>query len=172
MMTPLFHVTLPDLDDNSEESHFAPLLFILGGMINLNVWHIQRAMKRAAAGMTAELVPPLYASGARYQEDAAGREDWRDVYAILDRIRTGKGIDCDNLICWRVAELRVAGIPAEPVIKWQHLPYALAVQLGYPADWVPKEGLWMVHCCVRWPDGTIEDTSKNLGMGGNYTNAA
>jgi hypothetical protein len=77
--------------------------------------------------------------------------------------------NCDNLICWRVAELRVAGIAAEPVIKWQHLPCELATALGYPA---PDEGLWLVHCCVRFPDGTIEDTSKNLGMGAEFTNKA
>ncbi len=56
-MTPLFHVTLPDLDDNSEESHFAPLLFILEGMILLNMWHIQRSLKKAMRGL-GRPVPP------------------------------------------------------------------------------------------------------------------
>ena len=163
-MTPLFHVTLPDLDDNTEESHFAPLLFLLEGMILTNMWHIQRSLKKAMRGI-GRPVPPLYQSGVRYAEDDAGREDWRDVYAILKR---GRG-DCDNLVAWRTAELRVAGVAADPVIKWRHIPYNLAVKL-YPPNMISPNGLWMVHCCVRLPDGTIEDVSKNLGMGGGYTN--
>jgi hypothetical protein len=78
--------------------------------------------------------------------------------------------NCDNLVAWRCAELRVAGVYAEPVIKWQHLPFEVAVGLGYPAAMVAHDGLWMVHCCVRMPDGSIEDPSKALGMGAEYTN--
>lgn len=172
MMTPLVHVTLPDLRENTVESHFAPLVFMLEGLIKLNEWHITRSFKRAAAGMGAPF-PPLYSTGIYYQEDPAGQENWRDAPAILERFtQTGKGCDCDQLVCWRVAELRCAGIPAEPVIKWQHLPHELAVSLGYPAKFVPAEGLWLVHCCVRFGNGSIEDISKNLGMGGNFTSRA
>ena len=164
-MTPLFHITLPSLDDNSPESHFAPLVFALEGLIAINRFHIERSLRRAANGMGPP-IPPLYESGVRYAEDSAGREDWRDVLVILQR---GAG-DCDNLIGWRVAELRVAGIAADPVIKWQHLTREIAVRLGYPAQMVSPDGLWLVHCCVRFPDGSIEDPSKILGMGGSYTN--
>jgi hypothetical protein len=34
---------------------------------------------------------------------------------------------------------------------------------------VPDEGILMIHCCIRFPDGSIEDPSKILGMGGNFT---
>ena len=78
--------------------------------------------------------------------------------------------NCDNLVAWRVAELREAGIWAEPVIKWQFLPYDVAVTLGFPPDKVSRSGLWLIHCCVRFEDGTVEDPSKELGMGGGYTN--
>jgi hypothetical protein len=160
-LTPLVHVTLPDLADNSVESHFAPVVLLLEGPIKVNEFHIARSLKRAAQGDGVP-IPPLYASGVTYKEDPAGREDWRDVYSVMEK---GTG-DCDNLVCWRVAELRVAGIAAEPVIKWQHLGPDVARQLGYPCG---PDGLWMVHCCVRFPDGTIEDTSKNLGMGAEFT---
>jgi hypothetical protein len=162
-ITPLFHITLPELDDNSPEAHFAPLVFALEGLIAINVHHIRRSHLRAAAGLGPP-IPPLYESGVRYSEDKPGREDWRDVYTILQR---GYG-DCDNVVGWRCAELRVAGIAAEPVIKWQHIPRDIATALGYGAN-VGADGLWMVHCCVRYPDGTIEDPSKRLGMGGNFT---
>jgi Transglutaminase-like superfamily len=160
-LTPLVHVTLPDLDENSVEAHFAPVVLLLEGPIKVNEFHIARSLRLAAAGQGIP-IPPLYASGVYYEEDPAGREDWRDVFSVLAR---GKG-DCDNLVCWRVAELRVAGIAAEPVIKWQHIPAEMSEQLGYPCG---PDGLWMVHCCVRFPDGSIEDTSKNLGMGANFT---
>ncbi len=163
MFTPLLHITLPE--DDVEEAHFAPILLALEAMIAVNLWHIKRALKRCRQGQGVP-IPPLYASGVRYQEDAGGREDWRDLYTILER---GAG-DCDNLVAWRVAELRAAGKRAEPVIKWQNLPRDLAVSLGYPSRMIPPEGLSMVHCSVRHGDGTIEDVSKNLGMGGEYTN--
>jgi len=166
-LTPLVHVTLPDLADNSIESHFAPVVLLLEGPIKVNEFHISRSLKRAARGEGVP-IPPLYASGVVYAEDPAGREDWRDVYSVLEK---GTG-DCDNLVCWRVAELRVAGIAAEPVIKWQHLTQDTAVGLGYPSSFVPPEGLWLVHCCVRWPDGHVEDPSKLLGMGANFSNKA
>ena len=54
------------------------------------------------------------------------------------------------------------------MIKWQNLDRQSAIAAGYPAAFVPAEGLWLVHCCVRFPDGTVEDVSKNLGMGGGY----
>jgi hypothetical protein len=164
-ITPLFHITLPDLDDNSPESHFAPLVFALEGLIAINMHHIKQSHRRAAAGMGV-VVPPMYESGVRYAEDDPGHEDWRDVYTILQR-----GLaDCDNLIGWRVAELRVAGIAAEPVIKWQQLPRDIAIALGYAPGMVGSDGLWLVHCCVRFPDGSIEDPSKELGMGGGFSN--
>jgi len=169
MLTPLWHVTLPDLEDNTVESHFAPLVFALAGMIKINEFHINRQMKKFRATGRGTPFPPLYASGVRYQEDPPGKENWRDCFAILAYVAaTGRGVDCDQLICWRVAELRSAGIAAEPVIKWQHIPAAVARRL-YPTMKIPDDGLWMIHCCVRFPDGSIEDTSKNLGMGGNFT---
>lgn len=173
MFLPLIHVTLPPLEDgNSDARHFAPMVFMLEGLINLNMWWIDQSFKRARMGLEAAPIPPLYQSGAFYAEDPPGEENWRDIPAALERVRAGKGIDCDNLVSWRVAELRYAGIPARPVIKWQHLPKDVAVRIGYPAQMIPDGGLWLVHCLVQWPNGQIEDTSKNLGMGGSFTSKA
>jgi len=171
VMKATWHISLPALGPYSEEVHFRPLLWMLKGMIAVNVEIMRWAWQRAAMGLSPP-IPPLYASGVRYEEDKGGREDWRDCLAILSR---GRG-DCDNLVGYRCAELVVAGIPAEPVIKWQHIPREVAIrikrpdgELAYPPKMVPDEGLWMVHCSVRHPNGFIEDVSKNLGMGGNYT---
>lgn len=162
-INPLLHITLPD--DDGEDRHFAPIVLALEAMITVNLWQIKRSIKRAQQGM-GNPIAPLYMSGVRYKEDDPGREDWRDCLAVLKR---GFG-DCDNLCSWRVAELRAAGINAEPVIKWQHIPKDIAIKLGYPERIIPVGGLSMVHVLVRWPDGTIEDPSKILGMGGGYNN--
>lgn len=88
--------------------------------------------------------------------------------------------NCDRLVAWRVAELRVAGHPADPVIKWRTVPKQMMVALGHPAHMVPEQGIQMVHVCVGLPgwrqyahlyeqNPLVEDPSKRLGMGGSYT---
>ena len=88
--------------------------------------------------------------------------------------------NCDRLVAWRVAELRVAGYPADPVIKWRTVPKDVMIGLGHPAHMVPEDGIQMVHVCVGLPgwrqyaqlyeqNPLIEDPSKKLGMGGQYT---
>lgn len=76
--------------------------------------------------------------------------------------------NCEDLAAWRAAELRVAGFDCEPVLKWQWIPRDQMLAAGYPAAHVPRKGVWLVHCLVRYPDGQIEDPSKILGMGGNF----
>ena len=80
--------------------------------------------------------------------------------------------NCDRLVAWRVGELWAANIPARPVIKWQQLPKWFCVrEMKFPPAMVPEKGISMVHVLVEWPDGTIEDPSKVLGMGGAFNNA-
>ena len=92
--------------------------------------------------------PRLYESGVRYQAELPGREDWQTVPFALAR-----GVaDCEDLACWRVAELWVRdGVRALPRMTWR-----------------PKgpRGQWrLYHITVRWPDGHVEDPSRVLGMG-------
>jgi hypothetical protein len=177
MITPKVHITLPENDDegNDEERHFAPIIPLLEGVIKVNEWHIRRAIRRAEKGLGYP-IPPLYASGVRYQEDPPGQENWKDCLAVL---ADGFG-DCDRLVAWRTAELRVAGYPAEPIIKWKQIPKDVMIGLGHPAHMIPQEGIHMVHVCVGLPgwqryahlyedNPLVEDPSKRLGMGGSYT---
>jgi hypothetical protein len=168
MLTPLLHISLPE--DDGEDRHFAPIILALEAMVSINSWHIRRALKRAEKGEGTP-IPPLYASGVRYKEDPPGEENWKDCLAV---IKDGHG-DCDRLCAWRVAELRAAGIAAEPIIKWQQVPRDVMISLGHPPDMVPAEGISMVHVLVGWPgwqkdDSLVEDPSKLLGMGGSFTN--
>ena len=84
------------------------------------------------------IVPPLYRSGVRYGRErmvAGVAEDWQTSARTLAR---GWG-DCEDLACWRAAE--VAGAVPWPVRT--------------PAGW---------HIVVRMPDGSVEDPSARLGM--------
>lgn len=178
MITPKVHITLPehfDEDEYDEARHFAPIIPMLKGVIDVNVWHIRRALRRAQKGKGLP-IPPLYASGVRYKEDPPGQENWKDCLAVL---KDGHG-DCDRLVAWRCAELLVAGYAAEPVIKWKQIPKDVMVSMGHPPHMVPPEGIHMVHVCVGLPgwqryahlyeqNPLVEDPSKLLGMGGEYT---
>jgi hypothetical protein len=88
--------------------------------------------------------------------------------------------NCDRLVAWRCAELRVAGYQADPVIKWRQVPKNVMIGLGHPPHMVPEDGIQMVHVCVGLPgwqqyaalyenNPLVEDPSKRLGMGGQYT---
>jgi hypothetical protein len=84
-----------------------------------------------------------YGGTIRYQREARGaeglREDWCTAPVVAAR---GFG-DCEDLACYRAAELQVRGIHARPdVIKFARV--------------------W--HIVVRMPDGSVEDPSKRLGM--------
>ncbi|MFM7009973.1 MAG: hypothetical protein ACKO0Z_11695 [Betaproteobacteria bacterium] len=89
--------------------------------------------------------PPLYRSGVLYKAET-NTEFWQDIPSILK----AKSGDCEDLACWRVAELNAIGVKARPYIKWR--------ESG------PMKGVY--HAVVRWPDGRIEDPSAALGMGG------
>ena len=115
-MKALMHVTLPPLGPHSPAFHFAPLVALLEGVIEVNRCHIRQSLNRAAAGV-GQPIPPLYASGVVYREDPFGQENWGDVLYCLQCMFA----DCDRLILWRCAEVREAGVWVEPVIKWQHL---------------------------------------------------
>lgn len=86
------------------------------------------------------LVGGLYQSGVRYRREDPGREDWQTA---AQTFALGYG-DCEDLVIWRVAELRDAGIDAWPIV----LPI--------------RRRLW--HVVVEHADGYHEDPSAALGM--------
>lgn len=90
---------------------------------------------------------PLYASGVRYRREEPGREDWLTVPSILAR---GYG-DCEDLACWRIAELRLQGLHVQPRITFRRFG--------------PGGRFSLYHITLKWPDGRIEDPSRLLGMG-------
>ena len=85
-----------------------------------------------------------YEIGVRYERQKEGQEDWFDVPSAVYAGRT----DCKVLACWRVAELRRAGIAAEPAF----------IRYDNP------DGTYLFHILTQYPDGTLEDPSAMLGM--------
>jgi hypothetical protein len=94
--------------------------------------------------------PDLYAAGIRYLEEESGVDEWQDIPDTLAR-RTG---DCEDLACWRVAELRVRyGQPK--------------ATRGISVDTIPDKSGQLVttyHITVIHQDGRTEDPSRRLGM--------
>jgi len=84
----------------------------------------------------------LYQSGVRYRAESG--EDWYTIPYVLER---GEG-DCEDLACWRAAELRVLG---------HHQAVAIA-KLS------PSVGARRLYHIVVSGDGISEDPSRMLGM--------
>ncbi len=88
--------------------------------------------------------PWLYRSGVRYVEEPPGRDEWQDIPETLHR-REG---DCEDLACWRIAELRARlGEAAKPYVK--------------RTLYGPRT---VYHVAVMRADGRLEDPSRILGM--------
>ena len=108
------------------------------------------SLANAAYLLTFPHTPNLYESGVRYEQEPDGRDDWQDIPDTLQR-RTG---DCEDLACWRMAELRV---------RWgdRHSTWHVTVE-----D-IPNRAGQLVttyHIQIRRADGHIEDPSRKLGM--------
>jgi len=94
-------------------------------------------------------IPRLYNSGVRYRREridtATGkrRDEWENIKQVL-AVKCG---DCEDLVGWRVAELRVRDNEAARGV-------------------VKRTGPSLWHALVQRADGRIEDPSRHLGMGG------
>lgn len=96
--------------------------------------------------LTAKSAPSNVTEALEALERMVGGERFRDIPKII----ANGGGDCDNVATWRAAELRQLGIAAQPYITWRRRP----------------DGGMTYHVIVRWPDGSSEDPSLLLGMGG------
>lgn len=168
----LFDLSLFDTEEDRENSQ-KRVLWLLEALMNCNRMWLRQHPE----------APLLYKSGVRYMvpeqfekgklpEVATLRAYLKkkgapvDVLAAFDaladqcgagehfreipRIIENGGGDCDNLAAWRAAELRELGIQAKPYITWRKRP----------------DGGYTYHVIVLWPDGSSEDPSLLLGMGG------
>lgn len=126
---PLLSITMPF--QGEREIKFALSLLTVVNVMQLH-WHKQHGP-----------LPPIYKSGVRYERESAKRrtEDWLSIEQVIAQ-RAG---DCEDLACWRAAEL---------IVKGEH---ARAIPMRTRGGW---------HIVVRRADGSTEDPSRVLGMQG------
>jgi hypothetical protein len=128
------HFQLRAFDTLSEEGKAFALAHVLEGLTGVNIAWLREN----------DRTPWLYESGVRYEEEPLDRDEWQDIPETLAR-RVG---DCEDLACWRLAELRVrSGEDARPFVKHT----VLGDRTIY-------------HVAVRRADGSVEDPSRVLGM--------
>jgi hypothetical protein len=151
------HLQLRSFDGISEEHRFAILQLALNVLTAANIAWLWAHPE----------TPLLYESGIRYSEEPPGVDEWLDIPECLFRHRRGLPIDCEDLACWRVAELRVryGEHDATHEVTVADLPdsrtgdivttFHIAVRRGAAAGLV-WDGTQWVH--------RIEDPSRRLGM--------
>lgn len=88
--------------------------------------------------------PPIYRAGVRYIDDSDARFD---AFKGISFVLYEGGGDCDDLVPWRVAELRRRNVPARCMAHVTR----------------DSDGNMLCHALVRVGNET-EDPSKILGM--------
>lgn len=131
----IFEVALFELPDDRDRSQEC-LVILMDALAKVNVAYLIQHPN----------TPPLYESKVKYYFDPNAPDPWQDIPST---IRKGYG-DCEDLACWRIAEYRVKGIDARPLIRWRKKP----------------NGAYTYHALVRLPDGRTEDPSISMGMRG------
>ncbi len=128
------HFKLRAFDTLSEDAKLTALVRLLEALSAVNeAWLAENPR-----------APWLYESGVRYEEEPDGRDDWQDIPETIF-LRNG---DCEDLGCWRVAELRTRG-------REYAVPHIKKSLTG------PRT---VYHVAVLRADGRLEDPSRILGM--------
>jgi hypothetical protein len=132
MYAPLYQLRSFDVIDSDARSRVLEQL--LEALVAANIEYLK----------VCPSAPSLYESGVVYEEEPEERDNWQDIPETLG---LGNG-DCEDLACWRIAELRLrANEHASPLIRWREV----GTRTVY-------------HIAVRRADGVIEDPSRLLGM--------
>jgi hypothetical protein len=103
---------------------------------------VEQLVQRDIACLQAQSAPPLYRAGVPYREEPLGQEYF---HTVADARARGHA-DCDALAAWRVAELRMMGVPAR----------AFSV--------VGRDRYGVVYHVLVWTPWGVEDPSRLLGM--------
>lgn len=122
------------------------LLLLMEAMCAINLLHLRQRP-----------YPKLYESGVVYRRED-GTENWLDIPNV---IKAGWG-DCEDLVFWRVAELRKDGVKAAPFAKWRRVngvyKYHALVRRYAPG----RDHFGRQINASQW----LEDPSRRLGMNG------
>lgn len=102
---------------------------------------------------------PLYTLGTRWRNEN-NTERWLSIPEVIEAThgKNRQPVDCEDLACYRAAELR-AGLGGHPLGKIRAIADIRGRVVG-------PGGRIVMHAFVRYPDGSVEDPSKKLGMPG------
>lgn len=175
------------------------MLWMMEALVRCNQTHLRQFDAFRKRGLVAKNYPSVYRAGLHYETEK-GTEIWPDIPSLLQGTM-GKGLyagiwgDCEDLACYRTAELRE--LPwhferpfrgdrkiieyADPRFPQEASAIAAAaegrvwpgwrpVRGGVPAKPFAKwrrgpQGQYHYHALVYLPDGRLEDPSLVLGMG-------
>jgi hypothetical protein len=153
MIFPSMHIPLfKDSSEKEREFSLFALRELLEALVKVNVGWVLTHKNQ---------FEPIYQfckrTGLRYQPER-GTEEWLSIPCIYPRARTGEPVDCEDWAAARAAELRLGlgSHPSGPV-------RAIADIRGRV---MPSTGQVRMHAFVRYPDGSVEDPSRLLGMPG------
>lgn len=126
-----------------------PILFsLMGALIAINLDYLRSNPQ----------TPKLYKSGIRYQAETFPDDYFEqarivtEIFAdIPSMLKSGVG-DCEDLVCWRVAELLAHGVQAFPMIE------------RTPLQDTNGDIVQANHITVGFPNGSRECPSTLLGM--------
>ena len=122
------------------------------------LWMLEALCKVNEGHLADRPYPPLYESGVRYQREV-GTEEWLDIPSIIE---AGWG-DCEDLACWRVAELRAQGHRAGPYVRFRQIDGVFhyhALVMRYR----PMVERFEAGMAERLVPLGLEDPSRRLGM--------
>jgi hypothetical protein len=98
------------------------MLFLMEGLVRVNQTHLQQFEAFKERGLVEFNYPSVYRSGLHYETEK-GTEIWPDIPSLLMGTM-GKGLyagpwgDCEDLACYRVAELRELPFHYERQAPW------------------------------------------------------
>ena len=175
------------------------MVLLMEALVQVNRTHLQEFEAFVKRGLAKSNYPSVYLSGLHYETEK-GTEIWPDIPSLLEGVM-GDGLypgpwgDCEDLACYRTAELRelswhyerpskfAAGkiecadprFPQEESaiaasLKKQVWPGWKRVKGGIKAMPYAKwrrgpQGQYHYHAILLLPDGRLEDPSLVLGMG-------
>ena len=175
------------------------MVFLMEALCRVNQTHLQEFEAFKKRGLVKNTYPSVYRSGLHYETEK-GTEIWPDIPSLLEGTM-GEGVypgiwgDCEDLACYRVAELRELPLHYERPSKWKkgkteyadprfpQEPSAVAADLAkkpWPGWKLVKGGIlampyakwrrgpqgqYHYHALVLTPEGRLEDPSLVLGMG-------
>ena len=100
------------------------MLWLMEGLCRVNQTHLRQFDEFKRRGLVENGYPTVYGSGLHYETEK-GTEIWPDIPSLLMGTM-GKGVypgpwgDCEDLACYRVAELRELPWHYERIAPWKH----------------------------------------------------